>query len=270
MDFIEFCKLYRVRELNDRLFHARFTIHFRKRRVPEPSVPELGEWIKPLREEANDSQYARCREIERLCALLDYGNLDERKRRQVQRMLRRILKAKECIKTMIKELDATWKDAEHEYEKNKEIQERDKRVSDLYGKNMELVEENEGLKAKSRSAVREKPALWWTTCKIKGRDKRSLQAEFAQLFQRLTNDQNSVKGWHGGDAPFDVIRSGILGELWNKIPENLRTKVYAARDGTFSYESLKRHYQDHLRGTGTVQSDVPHEGDCNATQDSAK
>ncbi len=249
MDFIEFCKLYRVRELEHRLFHARFNIHFRKQRVPEPSVPELGEWIKPLREEANDSQYARCREIERLCALLDYGNLDERKRRQVQRMLRRILKAKECIKTMIKELDATWKDAEHEYEKNKEIQERDKRVSDLYGKNMELDEENEKLKER---CVKAKKRWWWDAWEPTEQGLEGIKREFVGCVKDLKGMADTVRDWcrDTGVKPEGVNIEGIKNEdliiwvanecLWKKLPDGMREKICANKDHTmFSWENFK-------------------------------
>ena len=263
-------ELYKADGLMSKIMRAQMDLAFRKR-----SVPELKESMLQLSAEVFDSQHARIDERYRLRGLLECGNLDERKRMQVMRMLRRINGTIDSVTGTFHHLALQWEKAKNEYEKNEEIKkrdleihERDKRVSNLYGELMEVKEENEGLKAESRSAVREEPAPWWETYKIKSRDKRSLQAEFAWLFQRLTKDQNRVKAWKGGDAPFDVIRSGILGELWNKIPEDLRTKVYAARDGTFSYESLKRHYQRHLGGT--VQFDVPHEGDYNDSQDSAE
>ena len=246
------------------------------------SVPELREQMEQLSAKVFYTPHELIDERYKLRDLLESDGLDETERGRVRTCLKRVEDAIGKIKDAWTEIETWWQVAKTEYEKNeeikkrdKEIQERDKRVSDLYGKLMEVKEENEGLKAESRSAEREEPAPWWETYKIKSRDRRSLQAEFARLFKRLTKDQNSVKAWKGGDATFDAIRSEILGDLWNKIPEHLRTKVYASRDGTlrdgtFSYASLKRHYQDHLRGTGTGQFDVPHEGDYNDSQDSAE
>ena len=96
--------------------------------------------------------------------------------------------------------------------------------------------------------LKDKYSYWWASYKVRSRNKVELQGEFAWLYQRVTNDKNKVLAW-GGSKPFDfdTLRADILTKLWAKIPKENRKGVYnMKRKVEFSYDSLKRHYREHL------------------------
>lgn len=96
--------------------------------------------------------------------------------------------------------------------------------------------------------LEDKYSYWWASYKVRSRTKVGLQGEFAWLYHRVTNDKNKVLAW-GGSNPFDfdTLRAEILTKLWAKIPKENRKGVYnMKRKVEFSYDSLKRHYREHL------------------------
>jgi hypothetical protein len=123
-------------------------------------------------------------------------------------------------------------------------------VDEMTGMKKRHKAELEELKARQKEELRilqEKYEPRWVSYKIKSTDKRQLQGEFAWLYQGITQDENSVRAW-GKDKglTFDALRSELLTTLWNGIPAARRKGVWMADDGSFSYDSLKRHYREHL------------------------
>lgn len=121
--------------------------------------------------------------------------------------------------------------------------------------------ELEELKARQRDELRllqKKYEPRWKSHKITSTNKRQLQGEFAWLFQTITNDANSVRaGEKNKGLKFDALRAEILTTFWNRLPSARRKGVWMARDGSFSYESLKRHHSKHLKDFKPAPSKDP-------------
>ena len=131
----------------------------------------------------------------------------------------------------------------------KEIQERDKRVSDLYGKNMELDEKVKELEDRcAKAEIR----WWWADWKPMAQDLEGLKREFVRCVTDLKGMADTVRDWCRVTSvkPEGVNIEGIKNEdliiwvagkyLWKKLPDGMREKICANKDHTmFSWENFK-------------------------------